>query len=168
MKKGGKDLIPESFIYLFPTIDHCRRKQLMMSPSDNSESEDTENSNGSESGNRRENDGARAMLDAGMGNSKSIKDVETMMVKRTVSKNSLLYCPFVNNARELAYNRPFAKITLGFLGKNNLSEEDKTAFWEEYKHTAHKALNVKRSNIAGQIRKIFVGKSNYEKNGNHD
>ena len=141
----------------------------MMSPSDNSESEDTDNhSSGSESENRRENDGARAMLDAGMGSSQSMKEVETMMVKRTVSKNSLLYCPFVNNARELAYNRPFAKITLGFLGKNNLSEEDKTAFWEEYKHTAHKALNVKRSNIAGQIRKIFIGKSNFEKKRNND
>ena len=50
---------------------------------------------------------------------------------------------------------------MGFLGKNNLSEEAKTAFWEEYKHTAHKALNVKRSNIAGQLRKQFVGKSNF-------
>ena len=138
----------------------------MMNQSDISDS-DTENS-GTGSDNRNENDGVRAMRDAGMGSSQSMKEVETMMVKKTVSKNSLLYCPFVNNARELAYNRPFAKITLGFLGKNNLSEEDKTAFWEEYKHTAHKALNVKRSNIAGQIRKIFVGKSNYEKNGNHD
>lgn len=131
----------------------------MMNQAANSDS-DSDNS-GSESGNRRENDGAIAMIDAGMGSSQSMKEVETMMVKRTVSKNSLLYCPFVNNARELAYNRPFAKITLGFLGKNSLSEEAKTAFWEEYKHTAHKALNVKRSNIAGQLRKQFIGESKF-------
>lgn len=103
-------------------------------------------------------DGAAAMKSAGMGSSRTFKEIQCMMVKKTVSKNTLLYCPFVNNNRELAHNRPFAKITMGFLGKKKLSEEDKCSFWEEYKHTAHKALNIKRSNISGMLRKRFVGK----------
>lgn len=102
-------------------------------------------------------DGAATMKLAGMGSNQSLKEVERMMVKKTVSKSTMLYCPFVNNARELAHGQPFAKITMGFLGKKQLTKEKKIEFWEEYKHTAHKALNVKRSNITGQLRKRFVG-----------
>ena len=109
-------------------------------------------------GSRKVTGGATAMKLAGMGSSKSLKEVQHMMVKRTVSKNTLLYCPFVNSTRELACDRPFAQITMGFLGKKKLSNEEKNSFWEEYKSTAHKALNVKRSNITGQLRKRFVGK----------
>ena len=105
-----------------------------------------------------EQDGIAQMRLAGMGNAQTINDLERMMVKKTVSKSTVLYCPFVNNAKELSYNQPFAKITLGFLGKNELSDTEKSEFWEEHKQMAHKALNVKRSNISGQMRKKFVGK----------
>ena len=68
-------------------------------------------------------DGAATMKSAGMGSNQSLKEVERMMVKKTVSKSTMLYCPFVNNARELAHGQPFAKITMGFLGKKQLTKE---------------------------------------------
>ena len=104
-------------------------------------------------------DGSTNMQLANMGGSQTLKKLESMMVKKTVSKNTVLYCPFVNNARELGFKQPFARITMGFLGKNDLSDDDKSTFWEEHRQTAHKALNVKRSNISGTLRKQFIGKS---------
>ena len=95
---------------------------------------------------------------AGMGNAQTMNDLERMMVKKTVSKSTVLYCPFVNNARELSHNHPFAKITMGFLGKKEAPEAEKAEFWEEHKEMAHKTLNIKRSNISSQIRKKFIGK----------
>ena len=104
-------------------------------------------------------DGATNMQLANMGGSQTLKKLESIMVKKTVSKNTVLYCPFVNNARELGFKQPFARITMGFLGKNHLSDDDKSTFWEEHRQTAHKALNVKRSNISGTLRKHFIGES---------
>ena len=103
-------------------------------------------------------DGATNMQLANMGSSQSLKNLESMMVKKTVSKSTVLYCPFVNNAKELGFKLTFATITMGFLGKSKLSNDDKSTFWEEHKQMAHKALNVKRANISGQLRKHFVGK----------
>ena len=102
--------------------------------------------------------GAAKMRLAGMGNAQTMNDLEQIMVKKTVSKSTVLYCPFVNNARELSYNHPFAKITMGFLGKKEAPEAEKAEFWEEHKEMAHKTLNIKRSNISSQMRKKFIGK----------
>ena len=102
--------------------------------------------------------GEALMRMAGMGGAKTHKELEIMMVKKTVSKHTILYCPFVNNSRELGWNGPFAKKTMGFLGKNNESDNEKIEFWDNHKVAAHKALNVKRSNISGQLRKHFIGK----------
>ena len=103
--------------------------------------------------------GEALMRMAGMGGAKTHKELEIMMVKKTVSKHTILYCPFVNNSRELALTSPFAKITLGFLGKNKEAENTRSKFWDEHKVIAHKALNVKRSNVSGQLRKHFIGKN---------
>ena len=103
--------------------------------------------------------GANLMRVAGLGGAKTNKELEIMMVKKTVSKHTILYCPFVNNSRELALTSPFAKITLGFLGKNKEAENTRSKFWDEHKVIAHEALNVKRSNISGQLRKHFIGRN---------
>ena len=121
-------------------------------------SQDEEENRDQQDDQQSHQDGVTNMQLANMGSSQSLKSLETMMVKKTVSKNTVLYCPFVNNARELGFKQPFARITMGFLGKNNMSDDDKSTFWEEHKQLAHKALNIKRSNISGQIRKHFIGK----------
>ncbi len=120
-------------------------------------SEDDEAPNNSGNGSNLPS-GAAIMRMAGMGGGKTNKELEIMMVKKTVSKHTILYCPFVNNSRELGWNRPFAQITMGFLGKNKESDNAKIDFWDNHKVAAHKALNVKRSNISGQLRKHFIGK----------
>lgn len=157
--KGGRSVpsLPRRRRIRSEDEDYSTDEGSSSSRTSESTEEDTEEE--SRNSTTKDVDGATAMRLAGMGNSRTLKEVQCAMVKKIVSKNTLLYCPFVNNARELAYNRPFAKITMGFLGRKKMSNEAKHAFWEEYKHTAHKALNVKRSNISGQLRKVFVGKS---------
>ncbi len=134
-KKGAaKEVCPQDQLQQPNKTQH----QNMNSPQEeegNREQQDDEQSS---------QDEARNMQTANMASSQSLKNLESMMVKKTVSKNTVLYCPFVNNARELGFKQPFAKITMGFLGKNQLSDDDKSTFWEEHKQTmAHKALNVK-------------------------
>ena len=116
----------------------------------------SESENGSEEGSPH--NGAQEMRSAGMGSDKNVQDMNTMWVKKIVSKNTVLYCPFVNNLKELGYDQPFARITMGFLGRQHDTIEERSKFWEEYKQLAHKTLNVKRSNISGQLRKHFVCK----------
>ena len=126
-----------------------------MTSSSSTES-NSENEDGIEEGSPQ--NGAGVMRAAGMGSGKNMQDMNTMWVKKIVSKNTVLYCPFVNNLKELGYDQPFARITMGFLGKQHDTSEEKSQFWEEYKQIAHKTLNVKRSNISGQLRKHFVCK----------
>ena len=75
-----------------------------------------------------------------------------------MSKHAISHCPFVNNSRELGLTSPITKITMGFLGKNRESENARSEFWDEHKVVAHRALNVKRSNVSGKLRKHFIGK----------
>ena len=54
-----------------------------------------------------------------------------MVLKKTVSKHSVLYCPFVNNEKELEVNSPFGELTLGFLGKSKEPHWVKTKILEQ-------------------------------------
>lgn len=122
-------------------------------------SEDGDNQSNGGDNDASTTSGATLMRVAGLGGAQTNKELEIMMVKKTVSKHTILYCPFVNNSRELALTSPFAKITLGFLGKNKEAENTRSKFWDEHKVIAHKALNVKRSYVSGQLRKHFIGKN---------
>ena len=81
-----------------------------------------------------------------------------MMLKNTITQQSVLYVPLVFDERELDYDQPFAQVTMFYLNIGTaMNDIQKRKWWSTNKKLAKNTLNEKRSNITCGLKKIFYG-----------
>ena len=81
-----------------------------------------------------------------------------MMLKNTITQQSVLYVPLVFDETELDYDQPFAQVTMYYLNIGTaMNDIQKRKWWSSHKKVAKNTLNEKRSNITCGLKKIFNG-----------
>ena len=97
--------------------------------------------------------------DASMGRlGQEKKNFYCLMLKNTITQQSVLYVPLVFDERELDYDQPFAQVTMFYLNIGTaMNDIQKRKWWSTNKKLAKNTLNEKRSNITCGLKKIFYG-----------
>ena len=78
-------------------------------------------------------------------------------LKNVVSHHTILHVPFLSVEDDLEYDQPFGRITMFYMGMDNDADDKKRKYWNQNKKVAKAALNAKRSNVGGSLRKTFRG-----------
>ena len=86
------------------------------------------------------------------------KNFYHMMLKNTITQQSILYVPLVFDETELGYDQPFAQVTMFYLNIGpTMNDIQKRKWWSSHKKLAKNTLNEKQSNITCGLKKIFYG-----------
>lgn len=117
----------------------------------------------SESRNSSTNEGISSLVSRGSSKTEGKHDKMTKIRKMMQPHVSTLIFPrkqfVVNITTELPWDRGAGSVLKKRLSLQALSDEEWKVRWEEsYREATRQALKIKRNNVAGEIKKVMLGK----------